>query len=65
MTKTDTFFEKLIEKAVPVHIFLTSGIKLQGVIEEKTDAGLLLSRDDLLQFIAFSAISTVTPCKKS
>ena len=65
MTKTDTFFKNLVEKEVPVHVFLTSGIKLQGVIEEKTDTGLLLRRDDLLQFITFSSISTVTPCKKS
>ena len=65
MSKTDTFFNQLIEKAVPVHIFLTSGIKLQGVIEEKTELGVLLRKDDLLQFITFSAISTVTPCKKS
>ena len=65
MTKTDKFFENLIDNAVPVHIFLTSGIKLQGVIEEKSEQGLLLRKDDLLQFITLSAISTVTPCKKS
>lgn len=65
MTKTDTFFKNLVEKEVPVNIFLTSGIKLQGVIEEKTDTGILLRRDDLLQFITFSSLSTVTPCKKS
>ena len=57
---SNRFFDYVIEKKVPVTIFLVCGVKLQGVIVSQSEKGFLVQRDSQTQFIYHHAISTVT-----
>ena len=53
------FFDYLIEKKIPVTIFLVCGVKLQGVLVSQSEKGFLLQRDAQTQCVYNHAISTV------
>jgi len=55
------FLDRLRKDKVPTTIFLTNGIKLQGVVTCADDATVLLRRDGHVQLIYKHAISTVMP----
>ena len=55
-----TFLEKLFEKKLPVTIFLTCNVKLQGVIKSMDEKSILLEHEGRLQLIYKHAISSVS-----
>ncbi|MEM9243800.1 MAG: RNA chaperone Hfq [Pseudomonadota bacterium] len=59
----DNFLNKLREERVPVSIFLGSGIKLVGKINE-FDENVILFKHDKLQMIYKNAIATIMPEQK-
>jgi host factor-I protein len=58
----DPFLNALRKDRVPVAIYLTNGIKLQGQIES-FDQFVILLRNTVNQMIYKSAISTVVPSR--
>ena len=54
------FLEKLQSSQLPVTLFLTRNVKLQGVIRGIDDKSILLSHDGRLQLIYKHAISTLS-----
>jgi host factor-I protein len=57
----DTFLEHVREQKTPLTIFLTNGVKLQGVIASFDNFAIMLVRDGYSQLIYKHAISTVMP----
>ena len=58
----DPFLNMLRKERVPVSIYLTSGIKLQGQIES-FDQFVVLLRNSVSQMVYKHAISTVVPSR--
>ena len=58
----DPFLNMLRKERVPVSIFLTNGIKLQGQIES-FDRFVVLLRNSVSQMVYKHAISTVVPSR--
>lgn len=56
----DQFLQTLITKQVPVHIFLSNGIKLHGCIEA-CDQFVLYLKNQVTQMVYKHAILTVVP----
>ena len=54
------FLEKLFEKKLPITIFLTCNVKLQGTIKSMDENSILLEHEGRLQLIYKHAISTVS-----
>ena len=54
------FLEKLFEKKLPITIFLTCNVKLQGTIKSMDEKSILLEHEGRLQLIYKHAISTVS-----
>ena len=54
------FLEKLFEKKLPVTIFLTCNVKLQGVIKAVDERTILLDHEGRLQLIYKHSISSVS-----
>ena len=54
------FLEKLFEKKLPITIFLTCNMKLQGVIKSMDENTILLEHEGRLQLIYKHAISSVS-----
>ncbi|MBP5534972.1 MAG: RNA chaperone Hfq [Alphaproteobacteria bacterium] len=54
------FLEKLFEKKLPVTIFLTCNVKLQGTIKSMDENTVLLEHEGRLQLIYKHAISSVS-----
>ena len=59
----DDFLNRLREQKVPVSIFLGSGIKLVGKINQ-FDENVILFKHDKLQMIYKNAIATIMPEQK-
>ena len=57
----DTVLEHLRQHRVPVTIFLTNGVRLQGHVTGFDSYALLLSRDHQSQLVYKHAISTILP----
>ncbi len=57
----DTFLTHVQENSVPLTIFLTNGIKLQGYITQFDIYGVALTRDHHTQFVYKRVISTISP----
>ena len=57
----DTFLNNVRKTKIPVTVFLTNGVKLQGVITWFDNFCLLLRRDSHSQLIYKHAISTIMP----
>ncbi len=58
----DSFLEHLHQEQCPVSIFLMSGIKLHGTVEEY-DEHVIMLKGVITQMIFKHAISTVVPGK--
>jgi len=58
-----SFLQSLCDNQVAVSVFLMSGIKLHGVIEQMDDDVILL-KDAITQMVYKHAISTVVPTSK-
>lgn len=58
----DSFLESLHKEQAPVSIFLLSGIKLHGTIENYDDEIIML-KGAITQMIFKHAVSTVVPGK--
>lgn len=59
-----SYIKKVIERKTPVTVFLTNGVKLQGVItdiETEPVLSYVLNRDGHTQLIHLHAVSTVMP----
>lgn len=57
----DTFLSHLQKKRTPVTVFLTNGVKLQGVVADFDAFCVMLERDGQQQIIYKHAISTTVP----
>ena len=57
----DTFLGHLRQHKVPVTIFLTNGVRLQGTVTAFDSYSLLLVRDRQAQVVYKHAISTIMP----
>ena len=57
----DTFLKHVREHKVPVTVFLTNGVRLQGTVTAFDSYSLLLSRDRQAQVIYKHAIATIMP----
>ena len=57
----DTVLEHLRQHTVPVTIFLTNGVRLQGYVAGFDSYSLLLGRDRESQLVYKHAISTILP----
>ena len=57
----DTFLDHMRKHDVPVTVFLTSGIRLQGTVAGFDSYALLLVRNQHSQLIYKHAISTIVP----
>ena len=57
----DVFLNNVRKDKVPITVFLTNGVKLQGVITWFDNFSLLLRREGLSQLVYKHAISTVMP----
>ena len=55
-----TFLAKLFEKKLPITIFLTCNVKLQGVIKSMDEKSILLEHEGRLQLIYKHAISSIS-----
>lgn len=53
------FVAFLIEHHIPVSVYLTNGVKLQGMIEKSSEDGIFLVKDDQSQMIYKHAIATI------
>lgn len=60
-SKITTFLEKVQAEKLPVTVFLTYGVKLQGIITAVDETAVLLRRDAHTQLIYKHAISTIMP----
>ncbi|MGN1063193.1 MAG: RNA chaperone Hfq [Alphaproteobacteria bacterium] len=59
--KTTAFLEKIQTEKLPVTVFLTYGVKLQGIITASDETAILLRREAHTQLIYKHAISTIMP----
>ncbi len=59
----DPFLNQLRKEAMPVSIFLVSGIKLQGVVDSFDQFVILLKNNNVTQMVYKHAISTIVPAK--
>lgn len=57
----DNFIEKMIDQTLVVTVFLTCGVKLDGVIVNHDKDVLLLRKDKHPQLVYKKAISTIMP----
>lgn len=57
----EKFLDCCIESKTECNIFLTSGIRLQGVVLEADSYCILLEGQDKIQLVYKSAISTILP----
>ncbi len=57
----EKFFQKIIQEKVPVTVFLTAGVKLQGIIVDQDERILLLRRENHTQMVYKHAVSSVMP----
>lgn len=60
MILQDSFLQVLVDKEVPVSVYLISGIKLQGKINS-FDQHVILLKSGISQLIYKSAVSTIVP----
>ena len=59
----DVFLNNVRKDKIPITVFLTNGVKLQGVITWFDNFSLLLRREGLSQLVYKHAISTVMPAQ--
>jgi host factor-I protein len=57
----DTFLDHLLQKRVPVTLFLVNGVKLQGIVTGHDAFCIMLARDGQSQAVYKQAISTIAP----
>jgi len=57
----DTFLDHLRKHEVPVTMFLTNGVRLQGYVGRFDSYSVLLVRDRQVQLVYKHAISTIMP----
>ena len=57
----DTFLRHVREHKVPVTVFLTNGVRLQGTVTAFDSYSVLLSRDRQAQVVYKHAIATILP----
>ncbi len=57
----DTFLRHVREHKVPVTVFLTNGVRLQGTVTAFDSYSVLLSRDRQAQLVYKHAIATILP----
>lgn len=57
----DVFLNTLRKKKIPVTVFLSSGVKLQGTITSFDNFSLLLRRGPQVQLVYKHTIATVVP----
>lgn len=57
----DAFLNGLRKNKVPVTIFLSSGIKLQGVLTNYDNFVILLKRESHIQLVYKHSVSTIMP----
>lgn len=57
----DTFLEHLLRRRTPVTIFLTNGVRLQGVVAGFDAFCVLLERDGEQQIVYKHSITTTVP----
>jgi len=57
----DTFLEHVRDQKTPLTIFLTGGVRLQGVVASFDNFSIMLVRDGFSQLIYKHAISTIMP----
>lgn len=55
------FLNKLTKEAVPVTVFLNSGVRLQGYITHFDDMAFILRREAHAQLIYTAAVSNIMP----
>ncbi len=61
VTWRDKCLNACVGKRVPLTIFLINGVKLQGIATHFDDVGVILKRDQQVQFVFYGAISTLMP----
>ena len=60
----DTFLEGVRQARTPVTVFLTNGVRLQGVVAGFDNFCVLLQRDEQVQLVYKHAISTIVPLQQ-
>ncbi|MGD9108135.1 MAG: RNA chaperone Hfq [Gammaproteobacteria bacterium] len=60
MAVQDDFLQILVDKEVPVSVYLVSGIKLQGKISS-FDQNIILLKSGIKQLVYKRAVSTIVP----
>lgn len=60
MVVQDDFLQILVDKEVPVSVYLVSGIKLQGKISS-FDQNVILLKSGIRQLVYKRAVSTIVP----
>src|SRR5689334_23362695 len=61
MTIRDRFLEVLRYGKHALTLFLTNGVKLEGLIHSADDSGVVLQREGAIQFVERAATSTFMP----
>lgn len=57
----DTFLDHLLKHRTPTTVFLTNGVKLQGIVTGFDTFSMLLRREAHAQLVYKHAISTIMP----
>ncbi len=55
------FLNQLVKQAVPVTVFLNSGVRLQGYITHFDDVAFVLRRETHAQLIYTASVSNIMP----
>ncbi|SNR58805.1 RNA chaperone Hfq [Desulfurobacterium atlanticum] len=63
MKVQDAFLNKLRKEKIPVNIFLTKGIKLQGIVVFFDQFTIILENEDTQQLVYKHSIATIVPLK--
>lgn len=58
----EAFLKELVYKKMPVSIFLISGIKLHGIVDDYDDQIILL-KNSITQMVFKHAVSTIVPSR--
>lgn len=61
-TLQEAFLKTLLEEKMPVSVFLISGIKLHGVIDDY-DEHVILLKNTITQMVFKHAVSTIVPSR--
>lgn len=60
----DTFLNYIRKNKIQATIFLSNGVKMQGIVVSFDNFSLMLKKDSYFQFVYKHAISTIVPSGK-